>query len=92
MATGELTTQQKARKKWRENNKVKKNAARTVQRAVKNSCIAKPQHCEACAKQNDNLHGHHDDYSQPLNVRWLCSPCHRAWHKIYGKAPLTKGN
>lgn len=34
--------------------------------------------CEACGKPN--AEAHHVDYSQPLNVRWLCRRCHAHEH------------
>lgn len=40
--------------------------------------------CEICGKEN--THGHHDDYDRPLNVRWLCSEHHHAWHVKHGEA------
>ena len=36
--------------------------------------------CEACGS-NVNVHGHHDDYSKPFEVRWLCPLCHVRHHK-----------
>lgn len=36
------------------------------------------QPCEACGAQT--VEAHHDDYSQPLNVRWLCPTHHREHH------------
>lgn len=27
------------------------------------------------------INAHHDDYSKPFNVRWLCPQHHREWHK-----------
>jgi hypothetical protein len=39
--------------------------------------------CEICG-DNDSQ-AHHDDYSKPLDVRWLCESHHREWHKINGK-------
>jgi hypothetical protein len=38
-----------------------------------------PKPCEACGR-TDNVHAHHDDYSHPLDVHWLCPPCHSARH------------
>jgi Zn finger protein HypA/HybF involved in hydrogenase expression len=35
--------------------------------------------CQECRRET-RLHGHHDDYSKPLKVRWLCPRCHAATH------------
>lgn len=34
--------------------------------------------CEVCGEAK--THGHHDDYSKPLTVRWLCPSHHREHH------------
>lgn len=39
--------------------------------------------CEICGALK--VHGHHIDYTQPLKVRWLCVPHHKAVH--LGKIP-----
>ncbi len=36
------------------------------------------QRCEVCG--GAHTHAHHDDYSRPLDVRWLCAGCHRRHH------------
>jgi len=40
--------------------------------------------CEICG--NANAHGHHDDYSKPFEVRWLCRQHHDEWHRRHGQA------
>ena len=39
----------------------------------------KKQPCEMCGC--DKVHGHHDNYDKPFDVRWLCSKHHRKVHK-----------
>jgi ribosomal protein S27AE len=29
------------------------------------------------------IHGHHHDYSRPLDVEWLCGSCHAIRHRKY---------
>jgi hypothetical protein len=36
--------------------------------------------CEVCCTDVD-VHAHHDDYSKPLNVRWLCRKHHQEYHR-----------
>lgn len=33
---------------------------------------------------SDEVEAHHDDYSKPLGVRWLCRDDHKAWHDAKG--------
>jgi hypothetical protein len=45
----------------------------------RNGKIVPPERCEHCNKKT-KLHAHHDDYSKPFDVTWLCRPCHRQLH------------
>jgi hypothetical protein len=40
-----------------------------------------PKPCEICGE--GKTHGHHDDYSKPLEVRWLCTKHHGEQHHKY---------
>jgi len=41
----------------------------------------KKKPCEKCGEVK--VHGHHTDYSKPLDVVWLCSKCHGLEHRLY---------
>jgi len=65
-------------------NRTKKEATTIVGNAVRDGRLFKPDKCEVCGKNHHRLHGHHDDYSKPLEVRWLCPTCHKKWHRLNG--------
>ena len=49
--------------------------------------VKKP--CENCGAVR--VHAHHDDYSKPLDIRWLCVTCHNGFHhriKRFDQTPL----
>jgi hypothetical protein len=39
--------------------------------------------CEVCGEEKTV--GHHDDYLEPLNVRWMCQAHHKQWHSKNGE-------
>lgn len=69
----------KAKKKWIERNPLKKAVYRIFKSAIKTGRL-KRQPCEKCGS-TIRVHGHHDDYYKPLEVRWLCPKCHTEFHK-----------
>lgn len=81
----------KQRKEWYENNKdrafartkeyiknhpEKRKARNMVSNAIRNGKL-KRQLCEVCGEK---AHAHHEDYSKPLDVRWLCPTHHMRLH------------
>lgn len=70
---------------YRGKNPKKYKAHIMIGNALKSGKINKPIGCESCGSVF-SVHGHHDDYDKPLDVRWLCSACHSQWHAKYGEA------
>jgi hypothetical protein len=66
-----------AKKKWVLENEEKRRAHWAVDNALRSGRLVKKP-CEVCG---DEAEGHHDDYSKPLEVRWLCDPHHKDHHK-----------
>lgn len=72
---------------WRKNWKIKERklypekyyARKALQRAVYNNKVTRGK-CLVCGT-DENIHGHHDDYSKPLDVTWLCYYHHRQLHE-----------
>lgn len=69
-------------KSWRENNPKKCKAHTMVNNHIKAGNLYKKP-CEVCG--DGKSVAHHDDYSQPLNVRWLCQAHHKQWHARNGE-------
>lgn len=66
-------------KKYRENNREKTFAHHKVAEAVKRGELVRPTSCSKCNKDG-KIHGHHNNYNEPLEVIWLCQNCHQELH------------
>lgn len=90
---------QKVLKKWRQENRARLNAKslvryhlsedkskfaarQDVRYGLINGKISKPDKCQVCGSGN-KLEGHHHDYQRPLEISWLCVPCHKKEHRKY---------
>lgn len=66
------------RKRWHEKYPEKAKAHRAVRTALEGGKLVQ-QPCEVC--HGAKTIAHHDDYSKPLAVIWLCEVHHKARHK-----------
>ena len=66
----------------RQNEPEKYRARTAVGNALRDGRLLKKP-CFFCASE-DRLQAHHEDYSRPLDVTWLCSSCHGKLHAICG--------
>jgi hypothetical protein len=72
----------KTRKKYKENNPIKIGVHVMTGNAIRDGRLTKGN-CEICGV--DKVHAHHDDYSMPFKVRWLCPLHHKQWHDENGE-------
>ena len=77
-----VTLYERTRKRERKNRKTypEKNHARNMIKTRIRQGIIIPQICEVCGGKGQ---AHHDDYSKPLDVRWLCTKHHGEQHRVY---------
>lgn len=65
---------------WKNASKARKKLNTLVQRGV-----VRRERCVICG--NIKTHGHHEDYSKPIDVIWLCHKHHQMLH--FGKIELV---
>lgn len=72
-------------RKYRSANREEISARQKVRYAlITGRLVMEP--CETCGSTR-NVDAHHDDYSKPLNVRWLCRRHHKELHAQLLEAP-----
>lgn len=64
----------------RKNNDPKFLARSIVSLALRGKMITRPIMCSKC-NVDCKPEGHHEDYSKPLDIIWLCTKCHKELHK-----------
>lgn len=67
---------------WKLRHPEKRRAHVILGSAVRRGLLTR-QPCEICGGRAE---AHHDDYSKPLDVRWLCKPHHFEHHKLLRRA------
>jgi len=70
-------------REWRKTNRLSGEALRRANaRSYANTYLGRGklqrQDCETCGNTESEMH--HPDYDRPLDVVWLCRPCHVALH------------
>jgi uncharacterized protein (DUF2237 family) len=65
--------------RWRESNQDKYKAQTAVGNALRDGKLKRKKECEMCGS-SFSIHCHHEDYSRPLDVIWLCAKCHHRLH------------
>ena len=63
----------------RKENPDQYHAHSMVSNAVRDGRLARPDRCSRCNEKAPKIEGHHEDYSKPLEVIWLCALCHRRY-------------
>jgi hypothetical protein len=73
-------SQRRARRNHERRNPEKVAAREAVQKAIRKGLLTE-QPCEECGAK---AQAHHEDYSKPLDVIWLCPIHHKKRHKDKG--------
>lgn len=74
-------------KVYREKYKIRYKAYCSVANAIRDGKLI-PRPCEVCGTE-EFVHAHHEDYSKPLEVKWLCGIHHKARHKEMKKLGIA---
>lgn len=69
-----------SKNKWIANNREKRRVHAQVQYAIRTGKLMRPVACEDC-KLSNKPDAHHEDYSKPFEITWLCRKCHAARDK-----------
>ena len=70
--------------RWRKEHNQRQKAWGALNDAIRYGKLERPTVCSRCGSEGD-IEAHHEDYSKPLDVMWLCVRCHNELHKEKNK-------
>ena len=71
--------------RWKKANRVAQEdtpaivARRVLNHHLRDAGVARPMECSKC-ENIGGIQAHHEDYTRPLDVDWLCTTCHTERH------------
>ena len=69
-------------KQWTARNPEKYYCHNVLNAAIPDKKLIKSTSCQTCGTSEGRIHGHHPDYTKPLDVMWLCATCHSRQHRL----------
>ena len=73
-----IKTNTEINRAWRAEDKRRQLGHAAVAKAIRNGSLLRLP-CVRCGEKKSLAH--HEDYDKPLEVMWLCQPCHKQRHK-----------
>jgi hypothetical protein len=84
---------------WRGGPRADNRAHDITENAIEKGLLVRPDRCQECGGDGrafrDGRHpiqAHHCDYNKPLEVMWLCQPCHHDWHRTNTAVAVEGGD
>jgi hypothetical protein len=77
--------ERKIRRAYRARHADRLRARQALHIAVKKGLVKRAACCSTCP-ETEKIEAHHNDYSQPLDVAWLCYKCHIKLHVMLREA------
>lgn len=71
-------------RKHREKNKLARTAYALCEYAIRSGKL-KQMPCQRC-RSKKHIDAHHEDYTKPMEVTWLCRDCHGLRHREINEA------
>lgn len=62
-------------------HRAKQDCREETNKAIRKGDLIRPNECSSCKERKDIIQAHHEDYAKPLDVIWVCPPCHSVLDK-----------
>lgn len=74
-------------REWAADHPLERKAHHAVDYALRIGALTRPTRCSVC-RSTRKIVAHHDNYTRPLDVVWVCQICHADLHREPGAPNL----